>query len=102
MKNKIIKVKNEVILVYYNIVNNDYQQDSRVLHIFVPNKSSGRLLQTSPTNLIFLKKFNLEFSNVKVWFTDEISNPLDIKDKVNLNLLIKWCKTYKMGMSVKG
>ena len=31
------------MLVYYNIVNNHYQQDSRVLHIFVPNKSSGRL-----------------------------------------------------------
>ena len=29
----------EVILVHYNIVNNDYQQDSRVLFIFIPNKS---------------------------------------------------------------
>ena len=26
---------NEVILNRWNIVNNDYQQDSRVLHIFV-------------------------------------------------------------------
>ena len=90
------------MLVYYNIVNNHYQQDSRDLHIFVPNKSSGRLSETSPTNLIFLKTFNSEFANVKVWFTDEISNPLDIKDKVNLNLLIKWCITYKMRMSVEG
>ena len=47
-KSKITKDKNsenvphleitEVILVHYNIVNNDYQQDSRVLYIFVPNK----------------------------------------------------------------
>ena len=29
----------EVVLVLFNIFNNDYQQDSRVLHIFVPNKS---------------------------------------------------------------
>ena len=29
----------EVVLVLFDIVNNDYQQDSRVLHIFVPNKS---------------------------------------------------------------
>ena len=29
----------EVVLVLFSIVNNDYQQDSRVLHIFVPNKS---------------------------------------------------------------
>ena len=27
-----------VVLVHCNIVNNDYQQDSRVLHTFVPNK----------------------------------------------------------------
>ena len=33
----------EVILVHCNIVNNDYQQDSRVLYPFVPNKSFGQL-----------------------------------------------------------
>ena len=30
----------EVVLVHYNIVNNDYQQDSRVLYTFVPNNHS--------------------------------------------------------------
>ena len=29
----------EVVLVHCDIVNNDYQQDSRVLYTFVPNKS---------------------------------------------------------------
>ena len=67
-KNKITKDKNgenvphleifEVILVHFNIVNNDYQQDSRVLHTFVPNKPFGSLLEISPTNHIFLKTFN--------------------------------------------
>ena len=48
-KNKITKDKNgenvphlgitEVVLVHCNIVNNDNQQDSRVLYTFVPNKS---------------------------------------------------------------
>ena len=28
----------EVVLVQCNIANNDYQQDSRVLYVFVPNK----------------------------------------------------------------
>ena len=47
-KNKITKDKNgenvphlgiiEVVLVHCNIVNNDYQQGSRVLYTFVPNK----------------------------------------------------------------
>ena len=45
----------EVILVHCNIVNNDYQQDSRVLYTFVHNKSFGQLLEISPKKFIFLK-----------------------------------------------
>ena len=44
----------EVVLVHCNIVNNDYQQDLRVLYTFVPNKSFGQLLDTSPKHFIFL------------------------------------------------
>ena len=58
-----------VVLVHDNIVNNDYQQDSRVLYTFVPNKSLGSLLEMFQKN-IFLKTFNLEFLNIEVWFTD--------------------------------
>ena len=36
----------EIVLVHCNIANNDYQQNTRVLHIFVPNKSFGQLLKT--------------------------------------------------------
>ena len=43
----------EVILVHYNIVNNDYQQDSRVLFTFIPNKSFSQLLDISPKTFIF-------------------------------------------------
>ena len=48
----------ELVLVRCNIVNNDYQQDSRILYTFVPNKTFGRLLEISPTNHVFLKTFN--------------------------------------------
>ena len=44
----------EVVLVHCDIVNNDYQQDSRVLYSFVPNKPFGSLLEISPTNNVFL------------------------------------------------
>ena len=47
----------EVVLIHYNIVNNDYQQDSRALYIFVPNKSFGQLLDISSKSFIFLKNF---------------------------------------------
>ena len=48
----------EIVLVHCDIVNNDYQQDSRALYTFVPNKPFGSLLEVSPTNHIFLKAFN--------------------------------------------
>ena len=80
-KNKISEDKNgenvphleitEVVLVHCNIFNNDYQQDSRVLYTFVPNKSFGSLLEISPTNHIFLKTFNSEYNEIEVWFTDQ-------------------------------
>ena len=80
-KNKINKEKNgenvshfeitEVILVHCNIANNDYQPDSRVLYTFVPNKPFGSLLEISSTNHIFLKTFNSEYNEIKVWFTDQ-------------------------------
>ena len=40
----------KLVLVDYNLVNNDYQQDSRILFTFVPNKSFGSLLEISPTD----------------------------------------------------
>ena len=42
----------EVVLIHCNIVNNDFQQDTRVLYTFVPNKSFGQLLDISPKNFI--------------------------------------------------
>ena len=45
----------EVVLVHCNFVNNIYQQNSRVLYTFIPNKSFGQLLDISPKNVIFLK-----------------------------------------------
>ena len=56
----------EVVLINYNIVNNDYQQESRVLYAFVPNKAFGQLLDISRKNFIFLKAFNSEFSYIEV------------------------------------
>ena len=82
-ENKITKGKNgeniphlqitEVVLVYCNIVSNDYQQYSRVFYTFVPNKPFGNLLQISPKNHIFLKTLNSELQDIKIWFTDQNS-----------------------------
>ena len=45
----------EVVLVHCNLVNNSYQQASRVLFTFVPNKQYGQLISISPNSLIFFK-----------------------------------------------
>ena len=79
----------EVVLVHCNIVNNDYQQGSRVLYTFVPNKPFGVLLEISPTNHIFFETFNSEFQDIEVWFPDQNSKPLEIKDRINLTMVIK-------------
>ena len=60
----------EVALVHCDIINNGYQQDSKVLYTFVPNKLFGSLLEICPTNHIFLKTFNSEYDENKLWLTD--------------------------------
>ena len=79
----------ELVLIHCNIVNNDYKQNSRILYTFVPNKPFGSLLEISPSNHIFLKTFNSEFQEIKVWFTDQNNNPLEVEDKLNITLIIK-------------
>ena len=98
-ENKITKDKNgeniphleivELVLVHCNLVNNDYQQDSRILYAFVPNKTFGSLLEISPTNHVFLKTFNSEFQEIKIWFTDKTSVPLELEDEIKVTLIIK-------------
>ena len=48
----------EVVLIHCNVVNNSYQQNSRVSYTFVPNKSFGQLLDISLKNFVFLKTFD--------------------------------------------
>ena len=79
----------ELVLVQCNLVNNDSQQDSRILYTFVPNKPLCSLLEISPTNNILLKTFDSEFQEIKVLFTDQTSKPLEVEDKINLTLIIK-------------
>ena len=73
----------ELVLIHCNLVNNNYQQNSRILYTFVPNKPFRSLLEISPPNHIFLKTFNSEFQEVKVWFTDQNSRSLEVEDKIN-------------------
>ena len=78
----------EVVLVHCNLVNNNYQQASKVLFTFVPDKQFGQLINIAPHSLTMLSTTNTEFSFIEVWFTDQNSEPLEIEDNVNLTLII--------------
>ena len=78
----------EVVLAHCNLVNNNYQQASKILFTFVPNKQFGQLINISPHSLTMLGTTNTEFSFIEVWFTDQNSEPLEIEDNVNLTLII--------------
>ena len=78
----------EVVLLHCNLVNNSYQQASRVLFTFVPSKQYGQLISISPKSLIFLKTMNTEFSEIETWFTDQNNNSLEVEDNLNISLII--------------
>ena len=78
----------EVVLVHCNLVNNNYQQVSKVLFTFVPNKQFGQLITISPHSLTMLKTSNSEFPFIQVWFTDQNNRPLEIDNIVDITLII--------------
>ena len=68
----------EVVLVHCNLVNNNYQQASKVLFTFATNKQFGQLITITPHSPSMLKTTNAEFLFIEVWFTDQNNRPLEI------------------------
>ena len=78
----------EVVLVHCNLVDNSYQQASKVFFTFVPDKKFGQLMNISPLSMTMIKTTNAEFPSIEVWFADQNNNPLEIEDNVNISLII--------------
>ena len=78
----------EVVLMQCDLVNNSYQQASKVLFTFVPNNQFGQLITISPHSLTMLKTINAEFQSIQSWFTDQNKRPLEVEDSVNITLII--------------
>ena len=78
----------EVILVHRNLVNNNYQQASKVLFTFVLNKQFGQLITITPHLPTMLKTTNAEFSFIEIFLTDQNNRPLETEDNVNIKLII--------------
>ena len=77
-----------MLLVHCNLVNNNYQQASKVLFAFVPNKQLGQLITIATHSLAMLKTTNAEFSFIEKWFVDQNNRPLEIEDNLNITLII--------------
>ena len=60
----------DVVLVYRNLVKNDYQHTSKVLFSFVPNIKLGELINISQHSLTMMNTVNTKFSSIEVWFKD--------------------------------
>ena len=78
----------EVVLVHCNLIKNNYQQASKVLFIFVPNKQFGQLITITSHSPTMLKTTNAEFPFIEIWFTDQNNRRLEIEDNVNITLII--------------
>ena len=69
--------------MHCNLVNNNYQQASKVL----PNKQFDQLITIAPLSLTMLNTGNTEFSSIEVLFTDKNSKPVEIEDYINMTLI---------------
>ena len=78
----------DVVLVHCHLVNNNYQQASKALFTFLPNKPFGTLITITLPSPTMLKATNAEFSFIEIWFTDQNNRPLEIEDNVNITLII--------------
>ena len=74
--------------MHCNLVNNSYQEASKVLFTFMPNKQFGQLITIVPHSLTMLKTTNSEFPFIQVSFTDQNNRPLEIEDSENITLII--------------
>ena len=65
------------------------------MYTFVPNKYFGQLLDILPKKFVFLKTLNKDCSNIEVWIAHQDFNMVEIEDKINITLVIKWSVKYK-------
>ena len=69
-------------------MNKNYQQASKVLFTFLPNKQFGQIITITSHSPTMLKTTNAEFVFIKIWFTDQNNRPLEIEDNLNITFII--------------
>ena len=77
------------VLVFCNLVENAYLQDSKLLSSFVPNSRSGSLLSIAPHVLKYCDTVDSIFDYIEISLTDQNGRPLQIDDDITALIIIK-------------
>lgn len=76
------------VLIQCNLVNTQYQLKTQLLYTVTPNRFYACLINVKPSNFLFLKSYNTELDDIILSFIDKNGRPLEVKEKVNLTLLV--------------
>ena len=77
------------VLVFCNLVENVYLQDSNLLFSFVPNSRFGSLLSITPQVLKCRDTVDSIFDYIEISFADQNGRPLEIDDDITVRIIIK-------------
>ena len=77
------------VLVFCNLVQDAYLQDSKLLFSFVPNSKFGSLLSITPQVLKYCDTVDSIFDYIEISFTDQNGRPLQIDDDITVSIIIK-------------
>ena len=90
VENNTIKLDQvEYVLLYGNIVQNDYLQNAKLVYEFVPDKKFGQLIYVKPPVSNQCITLDSIFDYIEILFTDQSNKSLQIKDKVSVALIIQ-------------
>ena len=76
------------VLVFCNLVENAYLQDSKLLFSFVPNSRFENLLSITPQVLKYCDTVDSTFVYIEVSFTDQNGRALQIDDDIRVSIII--------------
>ena len=77
------------VLVFCNLVQSVYLQDSKLLFSFVPNSRFGSLLSITPQVLKYCDTVDSIFDYIEILFTVQNGRPLQIDDDITVSIIIK-------------
>ena len=77
------------VLVFCNLVENVYLQDSKLLFSFVPNSRFESLLLITPQVLKYCDTVDSIFDYIEISFANQNDRPLEIDDDITVVIIIK-------------